>query len=60
MSLEHDGAKLDQREKAEPPSTIADSCPLSDAELQEKYRKEYFEQLKRLSCPGCGEDSSFF
>ena len=64
MSLKHDGAKLDQRQEAEPPSSTdevsQDSCPLSDAELQERYRKEYIEQLKRMSCPGCGEDFSLF
>ena len=60
MSLEHDGAKLDQHQKAAPPSITAeaphDSCELSEAELQERNRKEYIEQLKRMSCPGCGGD----
>ena len=64
MSLEHNGAKLNQKQEAEPPSTTAEapqeSCPLSDADLQEQYRKEYLEQLKRRSCPGCGEDFSLF
>jgi len=26
-----------------------------DASLQAKYRKAYFEQLRRRSCDGCGE-----
>lgn len=33
---------------------------LTDAELQAKYRKEYLLQLRRLSCPGCGEDFTEF
>lgn len=33
---------------------------LADAELQESYRKEYLAQLRRLSCPGCGEEFSHF
>lgn len=28
----------------------------NDAELQERYRKEYLLQLSRRSCPGCGEE----
>lgn len=64
MSLEDDGAKLDQRREAKPPSPAAESslkpCSLSDAELQEQYRKEYLEQLRRRSCPGCGEGDAFF
>lgn len=27
-----------------------------DAELQKRYRQEYLIQLRRLSCPGCGEE----
>ena len=27
-----------------------------DATLQAKYRKAYFEQLRRRSCDGCGEN----
>ena len=38
----------------------SDNAQLEDAELQERYRKEYFAQLRRLSCPGCGEDFTAF
>lgn len=63
MSLEHNGAEPSQQQEAEPPSHTdemqLESCSLSDADLQEKYRKEYLEQLKRRSCPGCGENLPF-
>lgn len=29
---------------------------LAYAELQARYRTEYLVQLRRLSCPGCGEE----
>ena len=38
----------------------SDNAQLEDAELQERYRQEYLTQLRRLSCPGCGEDFSSF
>ncbi len=28
------------------------------AKQQEEYRKAYLEQLRRMSCPGCGDDGS--
>ncbi len=64
MSLEHQGAEhgRDAADTA-PPSiteTAADEAELADAELQERYRKEYLAQLRRLSCPGCGEDFTVF
>lgn len=37
----------------ENPQTLAD---LQNAERQADYRKAYLEQLRRMSCPGCGED----
>lgn len=37
------------------------ASPLSaEAELQARYREEYLLQLRRLSCPGCGEDFSVY
>lgn len=60
MSLEPNGQKLGQHQEAESLSINDEgpqaACPLSDAELQERYRHEYIEQLKRMSCPGCGEE----
>ena len=32
---------------------------LADAELQEKYRQAYLEQIRRQSCPGCGDTDIF-
>jgi hypothetical protein len=37
-------------------SLASDKAPLEDAELQARYRKEFLLQLRRLSCPGCGEE----
>ena len=63
MSTDQHGVKPIQHQD-EPPSITnrasQDSSPLSDAELQEQYRKDYIEQLKRMSCPGCGEDPPLF
>ena len=32
---------------------------LTDAELQEKYRQAYLKQIRRQSCPGCGDTDIF-
>ena len=32
---------------------------LSDEQLQEQYRQAYLEQLRRRSCPGCGDTDLF-
>ena len=32
---------------------------LSDDELQEQYRQAYAEQIRRQSCPACGETGVF-
>ncbi len=37
-----------------------DDAQLEDAELQARYRQEYLAQLRRLACPGCGEDFTAF
>jgi hypothetical protein len=40
-----------------PASTNAEVQSVSDdAALQERYRQEYLIQLRRLCCPGCGEE----
>jgi hypothetical protein len=39
--------------------TKPDSSPLTDeamAAQQEQYRQAYLQQLRRMSCPGCGDD----
>lgn len=64
MSLQQHGAKHDRDAASDPPANntelASDAAQLADAELQERYRKEYLAQLRRLSCPGCGEDFSVF
>jgi hypothetical protein len=47
--------------KAEPKSTQANETPEQLADVstdaqQAEYRRAYLEQLRRMSCPGCGED----
>ena len=42
--------------------TSRDATPEMDAEESEReqeYRREYLKQLRRLQCPGCGEDELF-
>ena len=34
--------------------------PAENDATQEEYRKAYLEQLRRMSCPGCGEDFTPF
>lgn len=64
MSLEQNGAEFGRDAAGEPPPSNtelpSDAAQLADAELQKKYRKEYLAQLRRLSCPGCGEDFTVF
>lgn len=48
-----------------PPDLANEALPpaeetTQDQQTQDKYRKAYIEQLRRLSCPGCGEDFTFF
>ena len=41
--------------------SITPDQPLSEEQLakqQEEYRIAYLEQLRRRSCPGCGDDGS--
>ena len=64
MSLEHQAAEHGRDAADTPPPSVAetpaDEAQLADAELQERYRKEYLAQLRRLSCPGCGDDFTVF
>jgi hypothetical protein len=56
VSLEPSGQE--QRRPDSPETEASPSCPsheLDDAALQEKYREQYLLQLRRQSCPGCGE-----
>ncbi len=38
------------------PEGTEDLSDLSNDAKQAEYRKAYLEQLRRMSCPGCGED----
>lgn len=39
--------------------TSEELAQLSDPDKQEQFRREYLNQLRRLSCPGCGEGELF-
>lgn len=43
-----------------PPLTDQQQADLADAVTQERYRVEYLQQLRRQSCPGCGESNTLF
>ena len=64
MSLEQQGTEHGCDAASQPPPSNAqrpyDAAQFADAELQERYRQEYLVQLRRLSCPGCGEDLASF
>ena len=52
--------KGQEKEAANEPSppernSQADISELTDEALQAKYRAAYLDQLRRRSCPGCGE-----
>ncbi len=40
----------------EPPLSTHDEAILTDPEKQEEYRRLLSEELRRRSCPGCGEE----
>ncbi len=45
--------------EASEPESPSESQPLTDEALaaqQEQYRQAYLQQLRRMSCPGCGDD----
>ena len=55
LSEETPAAGADSRQ---PPAES--DTELIDAATQEKYRREYLIQIRRLSCPGCSDDGSVF
>lgn len=62
-----EGATPDKRSpcdgdaKSEQHSLTAEQlAALDDAAKQDVYRREYFAQLKRRACPGCGESDDHF
>lgn len=44
----------------EQPLPHAEEKRATDPQTQEQYRRAYIEQLRRPSCPGCGEDFTIF
>lgn len=47
--------------ESEPQSLTGEQLTaLHDAEKQDEYRREYLVQLKRQTCPGCGESNDVF
>lgn len=49
-------------EPSPPPTQLTErqETDLANATVQEQYREEYLQQLRRRSCPGCGEGQDFF
>ncbi len=47
-------------ESARPAENRSAGDPLTDAEMQAAYRREYLRQLRQRSCPGCGEGDEVF
>ena len=41
-------------------SLAADTARPEDDRQQAEFRNQYRLQMERLSCPGCGEDASYF
>ena len=35
--------------------TDKERAELADAQKQAEYRRAYFDQLRKLQCPGCGD-----
>ena len=60
MQFDEPNINADKTETSRTDSTAnVEQVELADAETQAKYRAAYLEQLRRRSCPGCG-DSEFF
>lgn len=44
-------------DSTEPAAEVSEKLDaLQNDDKQAEYRKAYLEQLRRMSCPGCGED----
>jgi hypothetical protein len=60
MNQEHSNERRESEAEAidQPTSSTTNDkdVNLDDEALQAEYRKAYLEQLRRMSCPGCGED----
>jgi hypothetical protein len=50
----HETTRAQPQQSAEKEMLVAPAA-LQDEQLQAKYRQAYLEQLRRQSCPGCGE-----
>ena len=48
--------RADEHALSEPPLSANDEATLADPEKQEEYRRRFSEELRRRSCPGCGEE----
>lgn len=50
----------DEPSQSSSPITERQEADLADASVQEQYREEYLRQLRRRSCPGCGEGDAIY
>lgn len=55
-------AKPDEQPVLPATNTLTEQqqADLSDATTQERYRREYLQQQRRQSCPGCGEGDAIY
>jgi hypothetical protein len=56
--LNHESTETQPQQNAEIEMQAAPAV-LQDEQLQAKYRQAYLEQIRRQSCPGCGESGIF-
>ena len=48
--------RSDEQAKNDSPLSANDEAILADPVKQEEYRRLFSEELRRRSCPGCGEE----
>jgi hypothetical protein len=52
----HPDSQISSNEESSVQHPESETPDLKNEALQAEYRKAYLEQLRRMSCPGCGED----
>lgn len=48
--------RSDEQTQGGPALSASDEAILADPEKQDEYRRLFSEELRRRSCPGCGEE----
>lgn len=55
VAMNNDPERKREREQIRSRDKTDEASQAIESEQQKKYRKLYLEQLRRRSCPGCGE-----